>query len=66
MFNGVKNQMLAKIKVEKFLSSQYIKFIIEVENLLRSDLNKEQILEQVMVVKDQIIKKYGLTEKDIK
>ena len=66
MFNGVKNQFLAKLQVEKFISSQYVKFIIEVEKLLRSDLDKKQILVEVMKIKDTIIEKYNLTEKDIK
>lgn len=65
MFKWIKNQFLAKLQVEKFISSQYVKFIIEVENLLRSDLSKEDILVQIMNIKDQIIKKYNLTDKDI-
>lgn len=65
MFQGVKNHMLAKIKVEKFISSEYVKFIIELEKLLRSDMSKEDILWHIMNIKDQIIKKYNLSDKDI-
>lgn len=65
MFSGVKNQFLAKMQVEKFISSQYVKFVIEIEKLLRSDLSKDQILTELMNIKDQIIKKYNLTDKDI-
>ena len=65
MFSGVKNQFLAKMQVEKFISSQYVKFVIEIEKMLRSDLSKDQILTEIMKIKDEIIKKYNLTDKDI-
>lgn len=65
MFQWVKNNMLAKIQVEKFISSQYVKLIIELEKMLRSDLSKDQILAEIMKIKDEIIKKYHLTDKDI-
>ena len=65
MFKWIKNQFLAKMQVEKFISSQYVKFIIEVENLLRSEKSKQEILSDIMNIKDQIIKKYNLTEKDL-
>ena len=65
MFQWVKNNMLAKIQVEKFISSQYVKLIIELEKMLRSDFSKDQILAEIMKIKDEIIKKYHLTDKDI-
>lgn len=65
MFKGVKNQMLAKIQIEKFISSEYVKLIIELEKLLRSDMSKQDILWHIMNIKDQIIKKYNLNDKDI-
>ena len=65
MFKWIKNQFLAKMQVEKFISSQYVKFIIEVEKLLRSEKSKEEILSEIMNIKDQIIKKYNLSDKDI-
>ena len=65
MFKWIKNQFLAKMQVEKFISSQYVKFIIEIEKLLRSDMSKDDILIQVMNIKDEIIKKYNLTDKDL-
>lgn len=65
MFKWVKNQFLAKLQVEKFISSQYVKFIIEIEKLLRSDMSKEDILTQVMTIKDEVIRKYNLSDKDL-
>ena len=65
MFKWVKNQFLAKMQVEKFISSQYVKFIIEIEKLLRSEKTKEEILSDIMTIKDEIIKKYNLTDKDL-
>lgn len=65
MFKWVKNQFLAKLQVEKFISSQYVKFIIEIEKLLRSDMSKEDILTQVMAIKDEVIRKYNLSDKDL-
>ena len=60
-----KDTKLQKLQVEKFLSSQYVKFVIEVEKLLRSDMSKEDILCEIMKIKDEIIKRYNLTDKDI-
>lgn len=65
MFKWVKNQFLAKLQVEKFISSQYVKFIIEIEKLLCSDMSKEDILTQVMAIKDEVIRKYNLSDKDL-
>lgn len=65
MFKWVKNQFLAKLQVEKFISTQYVKFIIEIEKLLRSDMSKEDILTQVMAIKDEVIRKYNLSDKDL-
>lgn len=65
MFKWIKNQFLAKMQVEKFISSQYVKFVIEVEKMLRSEMTKEEILTQIMNIKDKIIKQYNLTEKDL-
>lgn len=65
MFKWIKNQYLAKLQVEKFISSQYVKFIIEIEKLLRSDMSKDDILANIMTIKDEVIKKYNLTDKDI-
>ena len=53
------------MQVEKFLSSQYVKFIIEVQKLLMSDLNKNEIYDKIEVIKQEIIKKYNLSEKDL-
>lgn len=65
MFKWIKNQFLAKLQVEKFISSQYVKFIIYIENMLKSDVSKEYILSVVVKMKDEIIKKYNLTDKDL-
>lgn len=67
MFNGVKNQFLAKMQVEKFLSVQYVRFIENVEKLLENEvLTKEDCLKEIWVIKEQIIKQYNLSDKDIK
>lgn len=65
MFKWVKNQFLAKMQLEKFISTQYVKFIIEIENLLRSEKSKEEILENIMMIKDNILKQYNLSDKDL-
>ena len=66
MFKGVKNQFLAKIKVEKFISSQYVKFIDMVcDMLVNQDLTKWQVEEKCRVIRAEIMKKYNLSEKDV-
>lgn len=67
MFKWVKNQFLAKIQIEKFLSVQYVKFIENVEKLLENEvLSKEDCLKEIWVIKEQIIKQYNLSNKDLK
>lgn len=65
MFKWIKNQFLAKMQVEKFISSQYVKFLIVIEKLLRSDMSKEDILVHILKIKDSVIKTYNLSDKDI-
>ena len=55
MFKGVKNQFLAKIKVEKFISSQYVKFIDMVcDMLVNQDLTKWQVEEKCRVIRAKV------------
>lgn len=65
MFKWVKNQFLAKIKVEKFISSQYVKFIDMVCDMLKSDMPKGEIILKCIYIKSDIMKKYNLSENDI-
>lgn len=66
MFKWVKNQFLAKLQVEKFISTQYVKFIENVEKLLQNEvLTKEDCLIEIGVIKEQIIKQYNLSDKDL-
>ena len=45
MFSGVKNNMLAKLSVEKFLSVEYVKLINELLDLLRDpEFTKDQVI----------------------
>ena len=64
MFNWIKNQFLAKMQVEKFISSQYVNFINEVIKLLHSDMNKQDIIIECRKIRDEIIDKYNLGSKD--
>lgn len=66
MFKWVKNQFLAKMQVEKFISTQYVKFVNSVIELLENDnLSKEDVIKEITVIRDTIIERYKLTEKDI-
>ena len=65
MFSGVKNNMLAKLSVEKFLSVEYVKLINELLDLLRDpEFTKDQVYIRLDYLKWQIIKKYNLSDKD--
>ena len=65
MFSGVKNNMLAKLRVEKFLSVEYVKLINELLDLLKDpEYTKDQVYIRLDYIKDQIIKKYNLSDKD--
>lgn len=64
MFKWIKNQMLAKIQVEKFISCQYVLFINEVLNKFNEDKPLQEILQDIANIKVEIIKKYNLTDKD--
>lgn len=66
MFKWVKNQFLAKLQVEKFISLQYCNFILEVINMLKSDMKKEDIIIECRKIRNQIIEKYNLGINDIK
>ena len=66
MFKWIKNQFLAKMQVEKFISSQYVKFIDMVcDMLINQDLTKWEVEEKCCVIRAEIMKKYNLSEKDI-
>ena len=67
MFKWVKNQFLAKLKVEKFISSEYVKLIrLVVSKLEDPNISKEDIKRDLIIISESIIAKYGLTEDDLK
>lgn len=67
MFKWIKNQFMAKFTIEKFLSKQYVKFIDMVcDMLINQDLTKWQVEEKCRFIRSEIIKKYNLTENDLK
>lgn len=66
MFKWVKNQFLAKLQVEKFISSEYVKLIrLVVCKLEDPNISKEDIKRDLITISESIIAKYNLTEKDI-
>lgn len=65
MFKWVKNQFLAKLQVEKFISTQYVNFIDKVIDLLNEDKPLHEIIKECEFIKSEIIKKYNLTDKDL-
>ena len=65
MFKWIKNHMLAKLQIEKFLSSQYVALIKQIQELLITDKSKEEIFNDLQYLADQVCKKYKLSATDI-
>lgn len=66
MFKWVKNQFLAKLTVEKFISSEYVKLIrLVITKLDDPNITNEDIKRDLTTISESIIAKYNLSEKDI-
>lgn len=66
MFKWVKNQFLAKLQVEKFISSEYVKLIrLVITKLDDPNISKEDIKCDLITISESIIAKYNLSENDL-
>jgi len=66
MYKRIKNNLLAKIQIEKFISSEYVKLLrLVITKLNDPDITKEDIKRDLITISESIIAKYNLTDKDI-